>query len=212
MGTVVATTFVSMDGVLQAPGGPEEDRSNGFDLGGWVFPHADEGMGTFIDGVFSRADAFLLGRRTYEIFAAYWPRVTDENDRVATALNTLPKYVASTTLTVADWDNTTLIAENVAARVAEMKQRYDNEIQIHGSGELIQTLRENDLIDEHHVLTFPVVLGTGKKLYPEGSRRSAFTLAETRATGTGIVISTYRRGGDVPTGSFVLEDEAAERA
>lgn len=208
MGTVVATTFLSMDGVLQSPGLPDEDLSNGFDVGGWLVPHADDDMGRFVADVFSRVDAFLLGRKTYEIFEGYWPRVTDENNPVATALNRLPKYVVSTTLRKAEWENSTLIAENVAERVAELKRQYANEIQVHGSGELIQTLREHDLIDEHHVLTFPVVLGTGKRLFPESCARSAFTLAGSQVTSTGTVISTYRRAGEVTTGSFALDDEA----
>lgn len=206
MGAVVATTFVSMDGVMQAPGGPDEDRSNGFDVGGWVFPHADEDMGRFISTVFSRADAFLLGRKTYEIFAAHWPRVTDADDPVASALNTLPKYVVSTTLEKAEWTNSTLVADDVAGRVAELKRRYANEIQVHGSGELIQTLRDHHLIDEHHVLTFPVVLGSGKRLFAEGCARSAYTLTESKVTSAGAVISTYQRAGEVPTGSFALEE------
>ncbi|NEE02624.1 dihydrofolate reductase family protein [Phytoactinopolyspora halotolerans] len=209
MGTVVATTFVSMDGVLQAPGTPEEDPSSGFDVGGWQVPHVDEDMGAFVNEVMSRADAFLLGRKTYDIFAAHWPRVTDENDPVARALNSLPKYVASTTLKSADWNNTTLIAENVADRVAALKQQHAREIQVWGSGELIQTLREHDLIDEHHVLTFPVVLGAGKKLFPDGCTRSAFTLTGARTTKAGAVIATYHPAGEVVTGSFALEDEVA---
>lgn len=206
MGTLVATTFVSMDGVMQAPGGPDEDRSNGFDIGGWVFPHADEDMGRFMSDVFSRADAFLLGRKTYEIFAAHWPRVTDVDDPVASALNTLPKHVVSTTLSEAEWNNSTVISDNVADQVAELKQQYVNEIQVHGSGELIQTLRDHDLIDEHHILTFPMVLGTGKRLFPEGSKRSAYSHTGSEITSAGVAISSYRRAGDVSTGSFMFDD------
>ncbi|NED97464.1 dihydrofolate reductase family protein [Phytoactinopolyspora alkaliphila] len=202
MGTVAVTTFVSMDGVLQGPGGPGEDPSNGFDLGGWLVPHADEDMGRIVGERFARADAFLLGRKTYEIFAGYWPGVTDPDDPVASRLNTLPKYVASTTLSTPEWAGSTVIAGNLADEVAALKQRHTREIQVHGSGDLVQSLRELDLIDLYHVWTYPVVLGTGKRLFPEGCVSSALELIDTQATSTGVVVSTYRPAGAVKTGTF----------
>jgi len=203
MAKLTVTTFVTLDGVMQAPGGREEDTSGGFEQGGWVMPLWDDAIDAFVAEVFGRAEAFLLGRRTYEIFAGYWPRVTDESDRIASALNTLPKYVASRTLESADWEGSALIRD-VPAEVAAVKERLgEGELQVHGSGDLIQSLLEHDLVDEFNVLTFPVVLGTGKRLFAEGATPAGLRLAGSRATGTGVVLSTYEAAGkpefmDVP--------------
>jgi len=203
MAKLTVTTFVTLDGVMQAPGGREEDTSGGFEQGGWVMPLWDDAIDAFVAEVFGRAEAFLLGRRTYEIFAGYWPRVTDESDRIASALNTLPKYVASRTLESADWEGSALIRD-VPTEVAAVKERLgEGELQVHGSGDLIQSLLEHDLVDEFNVLTFPVVLGTGKRLFAEGATPAGLRLAGSRATGTGVVLSTYEAAGkpefrDVP--------------
>lgn len=210
MGTLAVTTFVSLDGVLQSPGLPDEDPGGGFRYGGWQVPYADEDLGRIVSERFARADAFLLGRRTYEIFAAYWPRVTDPDDPVAGPLNTLPKYVASTTLDRAEWNNTILLRENVADEVAALKRRYRNEIQVHGSGELVQTLREHGLVDVLHVWVYPVVLGAGKRLFPDGCTPSALELVDTVTTSKGAVVCTYRPAGEVTTGSFAREDANTE--
>jgi dihydrofolate reductase len=195
MAKLTVTTFVTLDGVMQGPGGREEDTSGGFEHGGWVMPLFDEATGAFMVEVFGRAEAFLLGRRTYEIFAGYFPRVTDANDPIAAALNRLPKYVASRTFESADWEGTTVIRD-VPADVAALKDRLGNgELQVHGSGDLIESLLRDDLVDELNVLTFPLVLGTGQRLFPEGVAPVGLRLTDSRTTGTGVVASTYEVAG-----------------
>jgi dihydrofolate reductase len=191
---LVVTTFVTLDGVYQAPGGPEEDRSGGFEQGGWLVPHFDDMTGAFMGEVFARAGSFLLGRRTYEIFAGYWPQVTDENDPVASALNRLPKYVASRSLETVDWRHSTLISD-VPAEVAALKEQQGDELQVHGSGNLIQTLIEHDLVDDYQLLIFPVLLGDGKRLFPPGVTPAGLRLTNSRTTENGVVILSYERAG-----------------
>jgi dihydrofolate reductase len=204
MAKLVVTTFVTLDGVMQAPGGPNEDRSGGFEHGGWLVPYFDEATGEFMNEVFERPGAFLLGRKTYEIFTGHWPHVTDEDDPIASKLNTLPKYVASRTLENADWQNSTVIRD-VPTEVAKLKSEAGGELQVHGSGDLIQTLIEHDLVDAYNVLTFPVVLGTGKRLFPEGVTPGALRLTGSRTTGTGVVISAYERAGEPEYGEVGLD-------
>ncbi|MCX5417577.1 dihydrofolate reductase family protein [Streptomyces sp. NBC_00059] len=202
MTKLTLTTFVSLDGVTQAPGGPEEDTSGGFRHGGWVAPYADEGMGAFMTEVFDRAGAFLLGRRTYDIFSSYWPRVTDPEDPIASRLNTLPKHVVSTTLTDPEWENTTVVRGDVPAEVALLKERTaEGELQIHGSGTLARSLLEHGLIDEINLLVFPVCLGSGRRLFPEGGQPTAFEPTGERTTGSGIAIHTYRTAGPARFGT-----------
>jgi dihydrofolate reductase len=199
-------TFLTLDGVMQAPGGPEEDTDGGFAHGGWSFPYGDEDFGTAVDGWFANVGAFLLGRRTYEIFAGYWPQVTDPDNPVASKLNALPKYVVSTTLDSVDWHNSSLLRGDVAAEVAKLKAQPGNELQVHGSGGLAQTLIEHDLIDEYRLLTFPVHLGSGKKLFRDGAPAAALRLTSATTTSAGVIIATYEPAGPARYGSYALED------
>ena len=192
---LTVTTFLSVDGVMQGPGSPDEDRSEGFDRGGWLVPLFDEATGNFITEVFDKADAFLLGRRTYEIFAGYWPKVTDATDPVATRLNGLPKYVVSHRLRSADWHNSTIVKGDIPAEVAKLKQMPGRELQVHGSGTLAQTLLENDLVDEWRLLVFPVIVGAGRRLFPDAGVATGLRLVESRRTDSGVAIHVYQPTG-----------------
>jgi dihydrofolate reductase len=201
------TMFVSLDGVAQGPGAPDEDRSGGFDLGGWVVPYNDDAVLEAIVGFFSEADAFLLGRRTYEIFAAAWPKVTDPDDPIASRLNGLPKYVASRTLEEASWEGTTILTGDLATEVAELKRRPGRELQLHGSISLVQALMQHDLIDEYRLLTNPVVLGKGKRLFAEGVKPAALKPVDHRSSPSGVSIDTYAAAGAPAFGRYELDEE-----
>jgi dihydrofolate reductase len=201
MRKLVVNTFLTLDGVMQAPGGPEEDPTSGFTLGGWSVNYWDDVMGKVMDERMGRPFDLLLGRRTYEIFAAHWP-FSDEP--VADTLNSARKYVASRTLDKTEWNNSTLLGGEVAQEVAALKQQDGPEIQVHGSSELIQTLLRHDLVDEFRLMIFPLVVGGGKRLFGEGTVPAGFTVRDATTSTTGVLIATYERAGDVQTGSFAL--------
>jgi dihydrofolate reductase len=207
MRKLVVNTFMSLDGVMQAPGGPEEDPTGGFTHGGWAVDHFDDEMLQRMAE--SGPYELLLGRGTYEIFAAHWPY--DEGP-VADHLNGTRKHVASTTLGELDWNNSTLIRGDVAEYVAALKREDGPEIQVHGSPGLIQTLLEHDLIDEFRLWTFPVVIGTGKRLFGAGAIPAGLELVDSKVSKTGVTINIYERAGDVGVGSMAFEEPTeAER-
>jgi dihydrofolate reductase len=205
-GELSLTAFLTLDGVTQAPGGPTEDTTGGFRHGGWVVPHFDDELGARITGFFSTANAFLLGRRTYDIFAAHWPKVTDPGDPVATALNARPKYVASRTQARFEWQGTVPVRD-VVREVAALKRSLSGELQVHGSSDLAQTLIANDLVDEYRLIVFPVVLGSGRRLFGSGAVPATLRLVTSAATPRGVLIGVYRRAGKLATGDVVLKDD-----
>ena len=207
MRKLVVGTFVTLDGVMQAPGGPDEDRDGGFQHGGWLVPYFDENFLAIMTEWSKRAGAFLLGRKTYEIFAASWPNSTDPADEIAAALNTQPKFVASRTLHEVTWNNSHLLEGDVAEEVAKLKARDGGEIQVHGSSDLLQTLLRCDLVDTLRVWQFPVVLGTGKRLFGAGAIPRAFRLVDTRQAATGAVLHVYERAGSLSYGEVEVGQE-----
>ena len=208
MRNLVINTFLSLDGVMQSPGGPEEDPTGEFSLGGWGVPYFDEAMMSRMAEL--EPYELLLGRGTYEIFAAHWPY--DEGP-IADRLNRIRKYVVSTTLEAPEWNNTTVIA---ADAIAELKRSDGPELQVHGSPGLIQTLLEHDLIDEYRLWIFPLVIGTGKRLFGDGAIPIGLRLVDSTTTATGVTVNTYVRGGAIEPGSFEFdqptEAELARRA
>src|SRR5438445_3980038 len=189
---LTAITHVSVDGVMQGLGGPDEDRRGGFERGGWAPPLFDNEAATFVNQVYQRADAFLFGRRTYEIFAGYWGVTADSGNAIAAALNTRPKYVASTTLTDPQWADTTVLSGDVAAAVSELKAKPAGELQVHGSGNLVRWLLDNHLVDEITLLTYPVVVGQGTRLFPATGPDIELELVDSQSTPNGVSIQVYR--------------------
>ncbi len=200
MRKLIVLSFVTLDGVMQAPGGPEEDTSGGFKYGGWTVGYWDDFMGKVMDKQMAQPFDMLLGRKTYEIFAAYWPN--SEQQPVADKLNKAKKYVVSTTLSKVDWNNSTLITTDIVNEIKKLKKQDGPEIQVHGSSNLIQTLLENDLIDEFRLKIFPVTVGTGKRLFGDGTIPASFKLLESKTSTTGVIAATYTRDGEIKTGSF----------
>lgn len=200
MRPLVVTTFVTLDGVMQAPGGPGEDPSGGFSHEGWLPPHFDDSVGEQMNEWFAGAEDFLLGRGTYEIFYASWPQMISD-DPVSQGLNFKPKHVASRTLESVEWETAELLGDDVPAAVRALKERDGGELQVHGSAGLVQTLLREDLVDELRLVLFPVVLGEGKRLFGEGTIPLSWRLTATRTSSTGVLMLTYQRAGDVETGA-----------
>lgn len=204
MRKLVVSTFLTLDGVMQAPGGPEEDPTGGFTHGGWSVNYWDDVMGQQMAEAMSRPFDLLLGRKTYEIFAAHWPHVTD--DPMAETLNSATKYVASRTLDEVEWSGSTLIKDDVAEHVARLKNEEGPEIQVHGSWNLIQTLLKHDLVDEYRLWIFPLVLGSGKRIFEDGTIAAGLKLVDSRTSSTGVLIARYERAGKPEYGSFALDE------
>jgi len=204
MRKLVVNTFVTLDGVMQAPGGPEEDKDEDFKYGGWSFNYWDDQMGKTMDELMKQPFDLLLGRKTYGIFAAHWPRI--ENDPTADKLNSIKKYVVSKTLDKAEWNNSYLIKTDVVNEIKKLKEKQGAEIQVHGSSSLIQTLLKNDLADEFNIWVFPVTVGNGKRLFGEGTHAADWKLIQSKAASTGVLLNTYQPGGELKTGSFALDN------
>jgi dihydrofolate reductase len=199
------TTFVTIDGVMQSPGAPEEDPRDGFDLGGWLPPHFDVETGQYMNEVFDEADAFLLGRRTYEAMASFWPSVTDPDNRVGVALNSLPKHVVTSTATGLAWAGAVPVTGDIGQAVAELKKAPGRELQIHGSGALARSLMRQGLIDAYRLVIFPVVLGRGQRLFADGTPPGTMRLTDTRTTPRGVVMHAYEAAGSLTFGSVAPE-------
>lgn len=214
MRKLIASTFVSLDGIMQAPGGPEEDSTGVFTLGGWMWGYSDESMDFSASGFDAKNRELVLGRRTYQIFEAYWPYQSDDNP-IAKIFNATKKYVASNTLTTLQWNNSTLLHGDVVSAITALKAQPGQDLQIIGSSNLIQTLQAAALIDEYNVWTFPVVLGRGKRLFGENAKPSGLRLVRSQVSATGVVMSTYMPDGDIRPGSFASagpsEKELARR-
>ena len=202
MRKIIVLTFVTLDGVMQAPGGPEEDPSGGFRYGGWTVPYSDDFLGGEMVRQISRPADLLLGRKTYEIFASYWPKVKNDDNPIAASFNPARKYVVSKTLTKPGWENSVVISGDVAEEIRQLKEQKGPDIQVHGSGNLIQTLLRHDLVDELWLKIFPLTLGPGKRLFADGTIPAAFALQEYKTSPKGVIIVSYQRAGKVTTGSF----------
>jgi dihydrofolate reductase len=204
MRRITVSTFTSLDGVMQAPGGPQEDPSGGFEFGGWTFPHFDGELGGGAMGeIFGRPFDLLLGRKTYDIFAGHWPHVTDPNNPIAGSFNRVAKYVASRSNPQLTWHNSRLLGADVVAALDKLKTEDGPDLLVQGSSDFLQTLWQNGLVDEFTVLTFPVVLGTGKRLFGAGATPAGLKLVEAKPYPTGVIVAKYRPDGAVKTGSFV---------
>jgi dihydrofolate reductase len=203
MRRLITNTFLTLDGVMQAPGGPEEDADGDFAHGGWSVNYWDDGMGQVMGETMGVPFDLVLGRRTYDIFAAHWPRAGDEDG--AKPLNDATKYVASRQRPALEWQNSVLLDADVPAAIATLKNGDGPELQVHGSADLLQTLMRHDLIDEYRLWVFPVVVGTGKRLFAEGVVPASMELVESSVSTTGVVIGTYRPAGAITIGSFALE-------
>ena len=208
MRKLVVNTFVTLDGVMQAPGGPEEDPTGNFKYGGWSFNYWDDMMGKVMSEFMEKPFELLLGRRTYEIFAAHWPYI--KNDPTADKFNATKKYVVSKTITKLNWKNSYLIKNNIATEINELKKQDGPELQVHGSSNLIKTLINENLVDLINIWTFPLTVGKGKQLFGDGTNAINLKLIDIKSSSTGVIISTYQPAGELKLGSFALENETEE--
>jgi dihydrofolate reductase len=202
MRRITASTFISLDGVMQAPGGPHEDPTGGFRFGGWTAPHFDPALGAAMGEIFARPFDLLLGRKTYDIFAGHFPYVTDPNDPIAGLFNRVTKYVASRTRPKLAWQNSQLLGADTVASLKALKAGDGPDLLVQGSGDFLQTLWTSALVDEFAVLVFPVILGTGKRLFGSGTTPAGLKLAKSKTFPTGVIVATYTRDGAVKTGDF----------
>jgi dihydrofolate reductase len=207
MRKIIAAAFVSLDGVMQAPGGPEEDPTGGFEHGGWIVPHFDAVLGQAIDQSIAQPFDLVLGRKTYDIFAAYWPYIKDQP--IADKFNAVTKYVATTSEKPLTWKSSVAIRGDVAREIAKLKRQDGPPLLIQGSSKLIQTLLANDLIDEFRVMIFPLVLGHGKRLFGDGAKPTGLKMVDSKTSTTGVTLNTYVPAGPVATGSFASDTPSA---
>ena len=206
MRRIIASAFVSLDGVMQAPGGPEEDPVGGFKLGGWTHPYFDAALGGAMGEIFGRPFDLLLGRKTYDIFAAHWPHVTDPNDPIASTFNANRKYVASRSQPKLAWNNSHWLGADTVGALKSLKAGEGPDLMVQGSSDFLQTLWRHRLVDEFAVLTFPVVLAKGKRLFGDGAAPAALRLLKSQSYPTGVIVSTYAPAGPVQIGSFQLPE------
>ena len=200
MQKVIVSTFLSLEGVYQAPGGPDEDRSGGFEHGGWQMPYFDETMGAAVSEGMASSDGFLLGRKTYEIFASYWPSAP-EDDPTGQAMNSMAKFVVSTTLEEPlEWNNSTLLKGDLKTELSKLKEQSGKSLQVIGSGNLAHSLMEHGLVDEYNLMIHPVVLGSGKRLFDQGAPKVPLRLVDSKTSSTGVLVATYQPG-EPPGGS-----------
>jgi dihydrofolate reductase len=208
MRKILVATFIGLDGVMQAPGGPQEDPTGGFTLGGLTAPYFDEALGASLGEIFGRPFDLLLGRKTYDIFAAHWPYVADPNDPIASVFNQVTKYVASRSTPRLTWQNSQLLGEDIVASLKKLKGEDGPDLLVQGSSDLLQTLWRSDLVDEFSVLIFPVVLGKGKRLFGNGAIPVALKLVKSQSYPTGVIVANYEPDGEVKTGDFSLPNRA----
>ncbi|TXH82691.1 MAG: dihydrofolate reductase [Rhizobium sp.] len=209
MRRIIAATFISLDGVMQAPGGPEEDPTGGFEYGGWVFPHSDDETGKILFEVFEKPFDLLLGRKTYDIFAAYWPYADNDNP-IAAKFNSVAKYVATRGDAELKWNRSQSLGKDVVAAIRELKAGEGPDLLIQGSGDFIQTLLRHGLIDQFNLMIFPLVLGRGKKLFAAGTVPAGMKPLRIRSSSNGVIFATYQPDGPVRTGSFVDQNPSEE--
>ena len=208
MRKLTINTFITLDGVMQAPGSPEEDPTGNFKYGGWSFHYWDEIMGKTMSEFMAKPFELLLGRKTYEIFAAHWPYI--KNDPTANKFNTTKKYVVSKTVNKLNWNNSFLIKDNIVEEINKLKEQNGPELQVHGSSNLIKTLVNGKLVDLFNIWTFPVTVGNGKQLFGDGTNASALKLVDVKSSSTGVIIASYKPAGELKLGSFALENESGE--